>query len=69
MIGEVTINSVRLGAEHRANLPESGKYEAPEGHVITKVDTENGVITCKPLQMEIEMNGSLQWVTISTKDL
>jgi hypothetical protein len=67
MDNKAAIYGVRLGAETYFPLPENGKFEASEGFVITKIDVEAGAVFCKPLQIEVDLNGHRQWVTSTTK--
>lgn len=61
------IYKVRLGDEIQSKLPENGQFEAPNGLVISKVDVSAGIVYCKPIQIEIDLNDHRQWVNIQTK--
>jgi hypothetical protein len=67
MENKATIYSVGLGAETHFSLPENGKFEASEGFVITKIDVEAGTVICKPLQVEVDLNGHRMWMTSTVK--
>ncbi|MDF7650758.1 hypothetical protein PUG42_19690 [Erwiniaceae bacterium L1_54_3] len=53
----------RWGAE--GSYPLTNPFNAPDGTVIKKIDTENGFAICVPFQMFHEPTGT--WLTISTQ--
>lgn len=55
----------RFGAEMSVPFNGKGHFEAPNGTVIKKIDTENNVVICVPFQHYIKDQD--MWVTLSTK--